>query len=254
VVYSQTDALEEAITRPSRTIIFLGVGFETTAPATAWTIRRAAESGLLNFKVMSAHKTMPMALRAIVASPDLRVDGFLCPGHVSVVTGASIYGFICREFRVPCVVAGFEAADMLESIRMLLDQIERGAAEVGIQYVRSVGMAGNEKALAVMNEVFEPSDDEWRGFGIIPGSGLKIRPAFGHHDAGPLLEGVEPPLPRADRGCRCGDVIRGAVTPAQCPLFGGECTPASPAGACMVSGEGTCAAWYKYDLRKRKVT
>ncbi len=246
VVYSPLDALAAARRHGDRTIVFLGVGFETTAPGVAWTIREAAGTGVSNYRVLCAHKTMPRAMAALLEGGERRIDGFLCPGHVSAVTGSAMYDFMATEHGVPCVIAGFEGADMAEAILMLLRQIEAGRAAVEIQYRRGVDAEGNPLARAEIEAVFEPGDAEWRGFGVIPGSGLSIRPAFRMHDAVPLLAGIEV-APSADHpGCRCGEVLRGVLRPDRCPLFGRVCTPDSPVGACMVSSEGACSAYVRY--------
>ncbi|MBN1595110.1 hydrogenase formation protein HypD [candidate division FCPU426 bacterium] len=248
VVYSPLDALEAARRNPGRQVVFLGVGFETTAPAVAWSIKTAADEGIPNYLVYSAHKTMPPAMNALLQSGESKVDGFLCPGHVSVIIGSRAYGFIAEGFHVPCVVAGFEPLDMLQAIGMLLRQVEKGQAMVENQYRRSVAPEGNITAQKMLAEVFEPGDAAWRGLGMLPGSGLRIRERYAAHDAriafslaGPEMLSPEPP------GCRCGDVLRGVCTPLECGLYQKDCTPAHPVGACMVSGEGTCAAYYKYE-------
>jgi hydrogenase expression/formation protein HypD len=245
VVYSALDALEEARRNPATRVVFLGVGFETTAPGTAWAIHEAAIS-VPNFHVLAAHKTMPNAMAALLKGGEVQVDGFLCPGHVSVVIGSKPYEFIAREHGIPCVVTGFEPADLVAGIEMLLRQIAEKRAAVEIQYERSVSREGNAKARAAIEEVFEASDAEWRGLGLIPGSGLGIRDAFAARDAARVYAGIEAPAASEPKGCRCGDVLRGACTPAECPLFRRVCTPDNPVGACMVSSEGTCAAYFKY--------
>ena len=250
VVYSPIDALEAARQNPDSQVVFLGVGFETTTPAIAWAIRKARADGVANFSVLCAHKTMPQAMEALVRDPDLRIDGFLCPGHVSVVTGSRIYEFIAERYRRPCVVAGFEAQDILEAIEMVLRQLAEGRSEVEIQYARAVDHDGNAAAQALIEEVFEPADDEWRGLGTIPGSGLRIRDRFAAHDAARAL-GVEVRQGTTHPECRCGEVLRGRTSPLDCRLFATVCTPTRPYGACMVSSEGTCAAYYKYERRRR---
>lgn len=246
VVYSPLDALRDAAAHPEQQSVFLGVGFETTAPAVAWTIKQAAADRRLNFSVLCAHKTMPQAMAALLRGGDVKVDGFLCPGHVSAIIGSRPYEFICRDYGIPCVVAGFEPADMIQAIEMLLRQIVERRAAVDIQYTRGAGADGNLEALAIMDEVFEACDDDWRGLGIIPGSGLHLRPAFEAYDALQCWPNLSLPQPAAPAGCICGDVLRGARTPAECPLFRTRCTPEMPAGACMVSSEGACAAYFRY--------
>ncbi|MCS7049013.1 MAG: hydrogenase formation protein HypD [Verrucomicrobiae bacterium] len=248
IVYSPTDALMLARQHPRRHVVFLGVGFETTAPTVAFNIWTAARDGVSNFHVLCAHKTMPRAMEALLKDQTVRLDGFMCPGHVSVITGLEMYEFIARDYWRPCVVTGFEPADMLEGIAMLLAQIVAGVARVENQYTRSVTREGNRRAQELLAEVFEPCDASWRGLGVIPGSGLAIRPKYAAHDAAVAL-GVTFRAARVHPGCRCGDVLRGVVQPTQCPLFGKACTPLSPFGPCMVSAEGTCAAHYKYGYR-----
>ncbi|NQT91197.1 MAG: hydrogenase formation protein HypD [Lentisphaerae bacterium] len=250
VVYSPLDALEAAKQNPGRRIVFLGVGFETTTPTVAWTIREAARTGIENYSVLCAHKTIPEAMEAILESEDVRIDGFMCPGHVSVIIGSGAYESLCRRHGIPCVVAGFEAVDMARAMEMLLLQRVEGRAEVEIEYSRSVSVEGNPEARDVCSEVFEKSDTEWRGIGVIPGSGLKIRDSFRTHDALEMFADVEVEPPVRPTGCICGDVLRGSRTPADCPQFGRSCTPTSPIGPCMVSSEGTCAAHFKYGGRR----
>ncbi len=246
IVYSPLDALAMARQQPGREIVFLGVGFETTAPTVAWTIAQAQEEQLTNYSVLTAHKTMPQAMAALLSAPDLKIDAFMCPGHVSVVTGAQIYDFISRDYHRPCVVTGFEPIDMAQAIAMMLMQIRKAQAKVEIQYRRSVSQTGNVAAQQTIRKIFQTSDAQWRGLGVIRDSGLTIRPEYAAFDAsvkfGPLdITETEEPA-----GCRCGEVLRGACTPPECPLFRQNCTPTSPVGACMVSSEGTCAAYYRY--------
>jgi hydrogenase expression/formation protein HypD len=246
IVYSASDALVLARECPSKHIVFLGIGFETTAPTVAWAIWRAARDGVRNFSVLSAHKTMPAAMDQLARDPGMRIDGFICPGHVSVITGAQIYRSLCERYAIPCVVSGFEAWDILKSIGMLLGQIVQGRAEVENEYSRSVSEYGNRTALELMNEVFEPRDDEWRGLGRIPGSGLGIREKYARFDAVKALE-VKFVEAHINPLCRCGSVLRGISTPLDCHLFGHPCSPSHPVGPCMVSSEGACAAYYKYE-------
>lgn len=248
IVYSPSDALVLARGCPSKKVVFLGVGFETTAPTVAWSIVRAAEEQLDNYLVLCAHKTMPQAMAALLTDHAVKIDGFICPGHVSVITGAAMYRFICEEHKIPCVVSGFEAWDMLKTIAMLLTQIVEGRAEVEVEYSRSVDAHGNVAAQKLMAEVFEPCAAAWRGIGNIPGSGLAIRPQYERYDAARVLNVAFPPA-RVHPGCRCGDVLRGIITPLECNLFGKACSPLNPFGPCMVSSEGVCAAYYKYERR-----
>lgn len=245
ILYSAMDALDLAAQNPDRLVIFLGIGFETTAPTIAATVLAAAQRHLENFLVLSAHKTMPNALAALVQSPELRVDGFICPGHVSAIIGAEPYRFLARNHGRACVVAGFEPLDLLRSILMLIRQIVAARPTVEIQYRRLVKPEGNPKALALMDRVFAPVATEWRGLGTIPQSGLELRSEWQKWNARQRLSIQVPPAVEPT-GCICGAVLRGVKTPAQCPLFARKCTPENPVGACMVSSEGSCAAFYKY--------
>ena len=245
VVYSPNDALDAARAHPAREVVFLGVGFETTAPGIAAAILRARDEGLRNFSVLSAHKTIPGAMVLLASSGELRLDGFLCPGHVSIILGPEAYEPVVAAARVPCVIAGFEPVEILRGLAALVAQAGRGEARVENAYGGAVRPGGNARARAVMDEVFEPCDSVWRGLGTIPRSGLAIRPALASFDAARRFE-VSLPEPVEPAGCRCGDVLRGAVEPEECPLFGTECTPDRPVGACMVSSEGSCAARFRY--------
>ena len=248
VVYSPLDALDLARREPSKRIVFLGVGFETTAPAVGASVLEARASGLRNFTVLCGHKLVPPALEALLAVKELRLHGFLCPGHVSAIIGADAYLPVARDRRVPCVIAGFEPLDMIQGLVLLLKQVRAKAAEVGNQYARVVTREGNRKAQEVLARVFEPCDTPWRGLGPIPRSGLRLREEFRDHDAEAAL-----PLGRLEPSaenpaCECGRVLQGLRTPLECPLFGKACRPDSPVGACMVSSEGTCAAYHKYGM------
>ena len=245
VIYSPLDAIKLAREFPQRNIVFCGVGFETTTPAVAWTILEAARCGLTNYSVLCGHKTVPQALKALVDG-ELGIDGFICPGHVSVIIGSKPYECISRDYKIPCVIAGFEGIDMLSAIAMLLKQISDGKSLVENAYGRSVDAQGNPSALAAMNDVFEPCDAAWRGIGIIPGSGLSIRTKYCAHDAGKVFADIEVEPSHDQPGCICGSILKGLRVPYDCPLFNKVCTPENPVGACMVSSEGTCAAYYKY--------
>lgn len=246
--YSPMDAIEMAETNPTKQIVFLGIGFETTAPAVASAILSANQKRLTNFSVLSSHKTMPLAMKAILDAEEVLIDGFICPGHVSSITGKKIYEFIPQNYGIPCVISGFEPVDILESIYLLIRQINKQEPTVQIQYKRAVRSKGNIKAMHIMNEVFEPCDMPWRGLGLIPGSGLKIRKHYELFDAEKRFP-TDLPTSKEFPGCSCGDVMRGVKTPEQCPLFGKVCFPDNPKGACMVSVEGTCSTWYKYKRR-----
>lgn len=245
IVYSPLDAVALAQAHPERRVVFLGVGFETTAPAVAASILEAARLGLTNYCVLGAHKTMPRPMEALSADPELSLAGYLCPAHVSTVIGGIAYQPLAEKYHIPCVVTGFEPADVMQGIEMLLAQVLKGESRVEIQYRRAVTWEGNPKARAILERVFTPSDAEWRGLGILPDSGLSIRPQLSLFDAATVLE-----LPEAggveNRACRCGEVLKGKLAPFGCPLFGTACTPEEPVGACMVSSEGTCAAAYRY--------
>jgi hydrogenase expression/formation protein HypD len=245
VCYSPTDALEIARQNPAKNVVFLGIGFETTAPTIAAVAKKARLTGVSNFLVLAALKTMPNAMRALVSSGELRLDGFICPGHVTTITGEGIYSFLAREFRTPCVISGFEPLDLLQSILFLLRQLKDGRAEVENQYKRSAAPEGNPIAKALLEEVFEPSDVPWRGLGVIPGSGLSFRPEYREQDARARLP-VEIEPPREHQACLCGEIMRGVKRPPECPLFAQSCTPEDPKGSCMVSEEGSCATYFKY--------
>ncbi|TLM77877.1 MAG: hydrogenase formation protein HypD [Actinobacteria bacterium] len=245
IVYSPLDALALAQTEPDRQVVFLGVGFETTAPAIAAVIRRAAEEGVANFSVHAVHKTVPEALRALVNDPDVRVGAFILPGHVSTIIGLEPYRFLASEYGIPSVITGFEPVDVLQGVYMLVKQIEEGRADAEIAYTRGVTPEGNPAARALLDEVFEPCDADWRGIGVIPGTGLAIREKYAAFDALRRYE-VTPPEPKDIPGCQCGDVLRGIVLPFDCRLFAKACTPEHPVGPCMVSSEGSCAAYYRF--------
>jgi hydrogenase expression/formation protein HypD len=245
MVYSTMDALEIARQNPEKKVVFLGVGFETTAPTIAAAVAAAEAQGIKNFSVLSSHKLLPPAMDALLSGGDLDVSGFMCPGHVSTVIGTAAYEAVAAQYHTPCVVMGFEPLDILQGIYMLVSQIEAGEARVEIQYRRAVAPQGNLNALKTMNRVFEPCDAPWRGLGIIPKSGLALRQAYGSLDAEALFDLEVPDSPEPP-GCKCGDILRGVKTPIDCKLFRSVCTPENPVGPCMVSSEGTCAAYYKY--------
>jgi len=245
VVYSPLDAVALAEENPDRRVVFLGVGFETTAPAVAGAVLRAAEKGVHNFYVFSLHKLIPPALQALVNMDDFSIDGFLLPGHVSVILGTEAYRFLAEEHGIPCVISGFEPADILRAVYLLMRMKEDGKPGVANEYSRAVRPAGNPKARETMHRVFEDADAEWRGLGTIPGSGLRLREEFRTFDAGEWR--LEVPEPEERSGCRCGDVLCGKIRPPECPLFARACTPDEPFGPCMVSSEGTCASYYLYE-------
>ncbi|MGE5189028.1 MAG: hydrogenase formation protein HypD [Gemmatimonadota bacterium] len=247
VVYSPLDAVAIAASEPGREIVFLGVGFETTAPAIAGAILAARERGVRNFSVLASVRTIPGAMATLAADPEIRIEGFLCPAHVSAIIGADAYRPIAETFRIPCVVAGFEPVDILLGLAMILRQKREGRPTVENEYSRVVTASGNAKARAVIDRVFETADAGWRGIGVLPGSGLAIRAEHAAFDAA-VRFGVAVPEATAATACRCGDVLKGKFAPDACPLFGTACTPDAPVGPCMVSAEGTCAAHYKYGV------
>lgn len=245
IVYSPLDALAFAKAHPEREVVFVGVGFETTTPLVAMAIKRAKAMGLSNFTVFAAHKNMPGALELLVGDPTLELDALILPGHVSTIIGAEPYHFLAEKYGIPGVITGFEPVDVLQGIAMLVRQLHEGRAEIEIAYARGVMPEGNPVALAAINEVFETCTATWRGLGDIPGSGYRIREEFADFDAVRRFEpDVEPT--RDPKGCRCGDVLRARIAPNECPLFRTVCTPENPVGPCMVSSEGSCAAYYRY--------
>ena len=247
VVYSPRDALKLALDNPDRTVVFLAVGFETTAPAVAASVQEAAREGARNFRVMSGHKTMPPALRALMEAPEVALDGFLLPGHVSTIIGAEPYRFLAEEFNMACCITGFEPADMLRGIASIVKQTVDGRAAVENQYRRVVSQDGNPTAGKTVDEVFRAADSQWRGIGLIPDSGLAVREDWKDFS----IEPPDPTIPSEGHGaCRCDEVLRGMAKPPDCALFGNACTPDSAVGPCMVSSEGACAAFYKYGTGK----
>jgi hydrogenase expression/formation protein HypD len=243
VVYSPMEAVEVAARNADRQVVFFGIGFETTAPAVALAMLEARQRGLGNFSVLCAHKLIPPAMMALLDS-DLLVDGFICPGHVSVVIGSEAYRPVAARGK-PCVVTGFEPADVLAAVIMLVQQLAEGRSEVEVEYGRAVRPKGNPKAQELLARVFRVADARWRGLGVIPGSGYELAEEFAAFDAARRFE-LERPESVEPAGCRCGDVLRGAIDPPECPLFGDACTPRRPVGSCMVSSEGACQAWFRY--------
>ena len=245
VVYSTLDALKLAADNPEKKVVFLGIGFETTAPTIAAAVMEAEKEGINNFFVLALHKVVPPALEALISSEGLMVNGFICPGHVTSIIGANSYQPIVEKYHTPCVVTGFEPIDILQGIYMLVEQLERNISRVEIQYKRGVTFEGNKNAMVIMHKVFEPCDAPWRGLGVIPNSGLKLRAEYGEYAAESQFD-LAVPKSREHPGCKCGDILRGIKTPPECPLFKKACNPIHPVGPCMVSTEGTCAAYYKY--------
>lgn len=245
IVYSGLEALEIARSNTGKKVIFLGIGFETTAPGSAVTIKLARKDNIGNFFLLCAHKIMPPAMESIIKD-GVNLDGFICPGHVAAITGSHIFNFIPEKFNLSCVVSGFEPADILKSILMLIHQVNNGTPRVEIQYKRAVDFSGNTLAQQQLTEVFEACDEQWRGFGVIPGSGLKLRKSYDRFDAEKIFP-IKIRQHAEDVLCICGDILRGLKTPADCSLFAKKCFPEKPAGACMVSNEGACNSWYKYN-------
>ncbi len=244
IVYSARDAVQIARDAPDRDVVFLGVGFETTLPTIAAAIGEAERDRVPNFNVLAGGKLIEPPLRALLDDGEVAVDAFLLPGHVSVILGAAFYSFLADEYHVPCAIAGFAPVDVMLALNEIAEQRAKGEARVANLYSRVVTTAGNRSALEWMEHIFTPVDTRWRGLGEIPRSGLALRPEFSHRDAArfdvEVDDSVEP------IGCRCGEVLKGTIAPPECPLYGSACTPDAPVGACMVSSEGTCSAWYRY--------
>lgn len=245
VVYSARDALSIAEENRDRRVVFLAVGFETTTPGTAATIIEAEKKGIENFFILPGHKLVIPAMVALVSDGEVPIDGFLCPGHVSVVIGSDAYGIVAEEYGKPCVVAGFEPRGMLLGILHLVRQAARGESRVENVYEVAVTPEGNAVARGLVDEVFQPAATEWRAMGTLAASGLELKPGYGHFDALAAFD-VEMGPDVCPEGCLCGEVIQGKAEPPECALFAEACTPTRPVGPCMVSSEGACAAWYKY--------
>jgi len=245
IVYSTIDALEIARENPAKSVVFLGIGFETTAPTIAASVRQAEQEEINNYYVLSLHRLCPPVIKALLDSGEVKLSGLICPGHVSAIIGSKPWEFIARDYGLPCVVSGFEPLDVLQCIEMLVAQIENGEARVEIAYRRGASFEGNRPALALMNQVFEVCPARWRGIGVVADSGLKFRPEFGRFDA-ELAFDFDPGPTLEPEGCICGDILRGVKTPRECELFARVCTPEKPIGPCMVSSEGSCAAYFHY--------
>lgn len=258
IVYSPLESLDIADADKNTQVVFIGVGFETTSPAVAATVLEAKRRCINNFSVLNCHKLVPPALHALLVSPpksaklkegceNKGIDGFLLPGHVSTILGVDAYDFLATQYKKPSVVAGFEPADLLHALASLLEMQKEGKPKVKNEYIRAVHQKGNPKAREIMFEVFEVADARWRGIGHIPQSGLAFKTSYEEYDAAKRL-GIEfsdtPPIP----GCMCGEVLAGLIQPPKCPLFGQLCTPQNPVGPCMVSTEGSCAAYYNYRI------
>ncbi len=248
VVYSPLDALRIARENPQRPVIFLGVGFETTAPMVASAVLAAEAEGLTNFTVFSTHKLTPPATRAILDAGEVALDGIIGPGHVTTVIGADAWRFLPDDYSIPVAISGFEPLDILQGVLALVEMVEEGRCDVTNAYARSVRLEGNPAAQQAMARVFEVADAQWRGFGTVPASGLQVSETYARFDAARAFPvKVEPA--REPPGCRCGEVLRGVLLPPECALFGKACTPQNPIGPCMVSAEGACAAYYRYGER-----
>ena len=245
IVYSPMDGLEIARNNPDELVVFLGVGFETTTPGIAATILAAKNQNIKNFALFSTQKTMPAPMHGLLSDPELKIDGLLCPGHVSSIIGAGAWEPLVTEFGLACVVGGFETADLLKSLTLLAHQVGKNKPKVENVYPRAVSWEGNIRAKKMVEEIFEPADMEWRGLGVLPDSGLRIREKYADFDAEVRLDIdlVETPEPK---GCKCGEILKGMNNPKECALFDKICTPENPIGPCMVSSEGTCAAYHKY--------
>jgi len=247
VIYSATDAIEIARNNPQKSIILIGIGFETTAPTIAAAVLQAQQENISNFHVLSLLKRTPPVIKALLDTGEVRIDGIIGPGHVSTIIGSKPYEFIPRDYGIGCVISGFEPLDILLCIEKLVQQSESKLAQVEITYRRAVKPSGNRKALELLKTVFDPGKADWRGIGIIPDSGWKLKAEYQCFDADRAFTVSLKPV-KEPEGCRCGDIIRGTVTPLECKLFSTACTPESPAGPCMVSSEGACSAYYNYRI------
>ena len=245
IVYSSMDALNIAVNNKSKEVVFLGIGFETTAPATSIAIIEAGNSNIKNFSVLCLHKTVEPVLRGLLESDEVKVDAFLLPGNVSVILGQKGFEFLQKDYKIPGVIAGFEPSDILKAIYMIMKQLESGSCELENEYTRLVSYEGNKTAQKAIYDVLEPYDDIWRGLGIIKASGLRIKDRYRQFDAGVKMN-IKYTDEVKNTACMCGQVLKGVIESVECPLFGDECCPDSPVGPCMVSSEGSCAAAYKY--------
>lgn len=247
MVYSPLDIIKPAQEHPDKHFVFLAVGFETTAPMAAGLLKTAYDKGIKNISAVAMCKTMPEAFNLLLKDPDTKIDGFICPGNVSIITGLSIYEPLAAAGKA-AVVGGFESTDLLSTILEIIRQINHNDFKVVNNYMRACAADGNPRARALTAEVFEPCDARWRGLGVLPNSGLGIREKYHEHDAAKLFN-LDPLRPEKPTACRCGDVLKGSITPNECKLFGTACTPEKAVGPCMVSSEGACAAYYKYMRR-----
>lgn len=245
VVYSPVDALRLAKSSPQERIIFLGVGFETTAPTVAASISMAKEQGVKNFMVLCGHKLIPPAMKALVEAGEVKIDGFLCPGHVTTIIGSRAYDFLTKDYNIPCAVAGFEPLDILQGINLLLSQIHQGKPKVENEYKRVVTSEGNLSAQGLMGRVFDVCDSRWRGIGVVEDSGLSLSKDYSMYDIR-THSPVKVASSGERKGCRCGEVLRGLIEPEECSLFSDSCNPSNPFGPCMVSVEGACNIHYRF--------
>jgi hydrogenase expression/formation protein HypD len=245
IVYSTQDALQIARENPNKSAIFIGVGFETTAPTIAASILQAKADKISNFHILCLLKLCPPIMKALLDLGELKIDGIVCPGHVSTIIGSRPYEFIPRDYGIACVVSGFEPLDILMAVEMLVQQIEEERPQVEIAYRRGVKPEGNTRALELMESVFQVDSADWRGIGIVPASGLVFKAEYGHFDAAQVFPVTLEPIKEA-KGCICGSILRGVQTPGDCKLFRKFCSPDHPVGPCMVSSEGACAAYYSY--------
>lgn len=247
IVYSPLDALTLAKKNPGKEVMFLSVGFETTIPTEAVCVKKAKEENIKNFSLLVGNKLTPPAVAALLEAEDVKLDGFILPGHVSTITGVKGWRFVVDKYKKACVVAGFNSKDLLIGTIALVNLIKKGKIEIINEYKEVVKEEGNIRAQEIMDEIFEPDDAGWRGIGVIPGSGLKLREEYAGFDSAKKFPVTLPPV-KEPKGCRCGEILRGLISPPECPLFAKSCTPANPVGACMVSTEGSCAAYYKYTV------
>jgi hydrogenase expression/formation protein HypD len=246
IVYSAQDAIAIARDNLDKSVVFIGIGFETTAPTIAASIMQAEQEKLKNYFVLSLHKVCPPIMKAILDLGEVNINGIICPGHVSAVIGSRPYQFLADDYHIACAVSGFESIDILLAVDRLVEQIESDRPEVAVPYSRGVKPEGNVTALRLMDTVFEIGDADWRGIGVVPDSGLQIRPRYEKFDAVKNFE-IKPVSSREPKGCICGAILRGVSTPVHCKLFRNTCTPENPVGPCMVSSEGSCAAYYQYE-------
>jgi hydrogenase expression/formation protein HypD len=245
VVYSIMDAISIARSNPDKEVIFIGIGFETTSPTIAAGILQAEQEKVDNFYVLCLSKLSPPIMKSILELGEVRLNGIVCPGHVSVITGSEPYQFLADDYHIACSISGFEPVDILLCIAQLIEQIEQEDYKVEIAYRRGVKPGGNIHAVRIMETVFEPADADWRGIGIVPSSGLKLRDRYSRFDAMEHFT-IDPAPVVEHKGCLCGSILRGVNTPLDCPLFRNTCTPEHPVGPCMVSSEGSCSTYYLY--------